>query len=138
MPPKTSLKKAANAVAATTKLGKGAAPAKAAPAKAAPAKAAAPKKVAAASDGKKVVPEYVQKKRARDLKYTDALKAKRDEAKKARVAKRADYLKKGTQYFEENAAEAKRVVDELRKAKAAGNYYVPAEPKVALVIRIRG
>merc|ERR1712107_498259 len=32
----------------------------------------------------------------------------------------------------------KDAIDNRRKAKAAGGFYVPAEPKVALVIRIRG
>jgi len=35
-------------------------------------------------------------------------------------------------------AKAKSIVDETRKARAAGSFFVPAEAKVALVIRIRG
>jgi len=55
-------------------------------------------------------------------------------------------LDKGKQYYEANQKETQRVVDAHRqvsisindKAKAEGNYYVEAEPKLALVVRIKG
>merc|ERR1712157_39307 len=55
--------------------------------------------------------------------------------KRAAHEKLAEEKKK---YEEEYAAREKEAIDQKRYAKANGGFYVPAEPKVALVIRIRG
>jgi len=79
------------------------------------------------------------------------LKKQRSQAKQAKIAKAASVAaeKKATEditTFTENAAKYKAEYDETEKqavanrraAKATGGFYVPAQPKVALVIRIRG
>jgi len=54
------------------------------------------------------------------------------------VIKEKEYATRAEKYAAEYKAKAKLIVDETRKAKAAHSFYVPAEAKVALVIRIRG
>ena len=41
-------------------------------------------------------------------------------------------------YADEYAASDKAEIDAKRKAKSEGNFYVPAEAKIAFVIRTRG
>ena len=85
-----------------------------------------------------VVPESVLKKRA-TLKE---LSEKRAEAKKKltteRLAKRKSIFKRAEKYVKEYKAAENETIRLKRAAKAAGNIYVPAESKVAFVIRIRG
>merc|ERR1711937_1042072 len=62
-------------------------------------------------------------------------------AKAAEEKAAADAVKfeaNSKKYDEEYEAAQKLAVDNRRKAKANGGFYVPSEPKVALVIRIRG
>uniref|UniRef100_A0A7S3DVI4 Ribosomal protein L30 ferredoxin-like fold domain-containing protein n=1 Tax=Entomoneis paludosa TaxID=265537 RepID=A0A7S3DVI4_9STRA len=83
-------------------------------------------------------PESVLKKQATQKKIAD------QRAKDAAAA--ADKAKKDLVTFEANAkkyeeayeATEREAIDNRRKAKATGGFYVPAQPKVALVIRIRG
>merc|ERR1712076_46527 len=63
--------------------------------------------------------------------------AKAVQKKNNLVARRA-ICKKARAYAAEYAAEAKALVNNKKAARAAGNYYVEDEPKLALVIRIRG
>eukprot|EP00088_Acartia_fossae_P067629 TRINITY_DN8458_c0_g1_i1.p1 TRINITY_DN8458_c0_g1~~TRINITY_DN8458_c0_g1_i1.p1 ORF type:complete len:244 (-),score=75.79 TRINITY_DN8458_c0_g1_i1:172-903(-) len=84
------------------------------------------------------VPETILKRRKRQaesraLRAKQALKVKAD-----RKAKRTQYFKRAEQYCKEYR---KAELDELRlkrEAKKEGNFYVPSEPKLAFVIRIRG
>jgi len=84
------------------------------------------------------VPESVLKKQATQAKLAaQALKL----SKKARSKKRADkqhFFKNAAKYESEYEATEKEAIENRRKAKATGGFYVPAEPKLALVIRIRG
>lgn len=108
------------------------APKKAAPAPAAGAKtAAAPKKKGGA-------PENILRKQKRDAKTKEELTARRATLKKTRTEKKAEYLKRGEKYYKEATEKALKIVTEKRKARAAGAYFVPDEPKVYLVVRIRG
>merc|ERR1711982_213592 len=84
------------------------------------------------------VPENVVKKQARDAKLLALRKAQRDQAKKDRAAKRTAATANGKKFAEEYAKADQSMIDEKRKAKAAGNYYVEAQPKIAFVIRTRG
>merc|ERR1719491_1178356 len=82
----------------------------------------------------KRVPESVLKKQATQKKIAaTALK----ESKEAKLKKKADKVK-----FVDNAAKyaatEKEAIDNRRAAKASGGFYVPAEPKLCLIIRIRG
>merc|ERR1712170_220788 len=84
------------------------------------------------------VPEALKKKRQA---YQAAL-AKRalaqQNAKKANTLKRRALIKRAASYAKEYAAEEKLNIARARQAKKNGNVYVPAEPKLAFVIRIRG
>merc|ERR1711878_201825 len=84
------------------------------------------------------VPEALKKKR---VLYQAAL-AKRalaqQNAKKAGVLKRRAIIKRAAAYAKEYALAEKTLVARKRQAKKNGNAYVESEPKLALVIRIRG
>merc|ERR1719367_2139278 len=86
----------------------------------------------------KTVPENILKKQARDAKLLAFNKAKRDQAKKDRATARKAATANAKKYAEEYAAADKAEIDAKRKAKSEGNFYVPAEAKIAFVIRTRG
>jgi len=84
------------------------------------------------------VPESVLKKRTRNTKLAESRKrflAKRTERLAAR---KAEYQKRGEQYYKANQEQEKSLITERRKARAENSFFVPAEAKVALVVRIRG
>jgi len=83
-------------------------------------------------------PESVLKKQATQAKIAEAkaAEAKAAEAKAATDAKK--FKENAAKYEAEYAKEQQEAIDNRRKAKAEGGFYVPAEPKLALVIRIRG
>merc|ERR1712039_974214 len=91
-------------------------------------------KMAISKIAKSRVPEGLAKKRSRFAKQTAA----KAEAKKASLTKQREIISKARAYAAEYAAEAKALVNNTKAAKANGNYYVPGEEKLALVIRIRG
>ena len=66
------------------------------------------------------------------------LKDRRDKERKERAEKRKQLVANAEKYHNEYHAQERSVVDSLRKAKAAGNFYVPAEAKIAFAIRTRG
>nr|AAG33073.3 ribosomal protein L7 [Lithobates sylvaticus] len=84
------------------------------------------------------VPESLLKRR----KAFAEAKAKRIKKilaeKKARKEKRKVIYKRAESYYKEYRQLYRREVRLARMARKAGNYYVPAEPKLAFVIRIRG
>ncbi|KAH9277966.1 60S ribosomal protein L7 [Echinococcus granulosus] len=93
------------------------------------------------SAGEKKVPKKPEK-----LKYKQMIRARRirSEAKK-KVIKRLKYLrlkkiyiKHAQKHLIEYRRAAKREINLMRSAQKAGNFYVPAEPKLAFVVRIRG
>merc|ERR1711879_1030566 len=84
------------------------------------------------------VPEGLAKKRSRFAKQAAAKAEAKAVAKKASLTKQREIISKARAYAAEYAAEAKALVNNTKAAKANGNYYVPGEPKLALVIRIRG
>jgi 60S ribosomal protein uL30 len=84
------------------------------------------------------VPETVLKRRKRtEAKAAEAQK-KIAADKKSRVLKRRAIFKKAETYVREYRNQEKDLIRLKRIAKANGNFYVPPEAKVALVIRIRG
>jgi large subunit ribosomal protein L7e len=85
-----------------------------------------------------VVPENIQKKQARDAKVLKQLADKRAAQKKERIEKRKVYLANAEKYHHEVQDRERSLIDEKRKAKAAGNIFVQPEAKLALVVRIRG
>jgi hypothetical protein len=86
----------------------------------------------------RVVPENILKKQARDAKLAAAVKDRRAKAKADRVTTRAAAMKNAEKYFNEYQAADQALIKAKRDAKAAGNFFVPEQPKVAFVVRIRG
>merc|ERR1711924_200604 len=84
------------------------------------------------------VPENLRKKQERDNKAATALTAAREQRRKAMVAKKADWLKRGQAHYENHVNEQKRLVDAKRTAQAKGELFVPAQQKVFLVVRTKG
>ncbi|KAL3911508.1 MAG: hypothetical protein SGARI_001614 [Bacillariaceae sp.] len=83
-------------------------------------------------------PESVLKKQATQKKLADAkAKAAKDAAAKAKTDA-AKFEANSKKYDEAYAASQKEAVENRRKAKKEGGFFVPAEPKLCLVIRIRG
>jgi large subunit ribosomal protein L7e len=86
----------------------------------------------------RAVPESFKKKAARDDKLMKSRKANMEQAKKDRVAARKVALANAEKYFKEYQAADAKLIKDKRDAKAAGNFFVEGEAKVALVVRIRG
>merc|ERR1711990_128520 len=84
------------------------------------------------------VPEGLAKKRSRFAKQAAKRQEAKAVAKKASLSKQREIISKARAYAAEYAAEAKAFVNNTKAAKAAGNYFVEGEEKLALVIRIRG
>merc|ERR1712038_1664035 len=59
-------------------------------------------------------------------------------AKRANLLKRRAITKRAAKYAKEYAVADRVEITRKRQAKANGNVYVPSEPKLAVVIRIRG
>jgi large subunit ribosomal protein L7e len=51
---------------------------------------------------------------------------------------RKEYFERAAKYVAEYIKTDRAIIDSKRKARSEGNIYVEAEPKVALVIRIKG
>merc|ERR1712071_167648 len=96
------------------------------------------KKMAISQITKSRVPEGLAKKRARFAKQAAAKQEAKAVAKKMTLVKQREVITKARAYAAEYAAEAKAFVNNTKAAKAAGNYFVEGEEKLALVIRIRG
>merc|ERR1712127_93506 len=96
------------------------------------------KKMAISQITKSRVPEGLAKKRSRFAKQVAAKQEAKAVAKKMTLVKQREVIAKARAYAAEYAAEAKAFVNNTKAAKAAGNYFVEGEEKLALVIRIRG
>jgi hypothetical protein len=66
------------------------------------------------------------------------LKERRDRERKERAEKRKQVAANAEKYYNEYQSQEKALVENQRQAKAAGNFFVPAEAKVAFAIRTRG
>ncbi|EGG06778.1 uncharacterized protein MELLADRAFT_106248 [Melampsora larici-populina 98AG31] len=85
-----------------------------------------------------LVPETLLKKRKVNEKTREEKIAKSIEARKARKAQRQVVFKRAEQYVNEYRRAEREQIRLRRVAKAAGDFYVPAEPKVYFVVRLRG
>ncbi|ORY94581.1 ribosomal protein L30, ferredoxin-like fold domain-containing protein [Syncephalastrum racemosum] len=83
-----------------------------------------------------LVPETLAKKQAADKKAADEAAAKKPEL--AAKAKREQIKERTAKYYAEYAQAERNEIEASRKARAEGNYYVPAQPKLVFVVRIRG
>jgi len=84
------------------------------------------------------VPETILKRRKRQA---EARAERAKVAAKGRILKKqkkAQYFKRAEAYVKEYRAEELDQIRLKRDAKKEGNFYVPAEPKLAFVMRIRG
>jgi large subunit ribosomal protein L7e len=85
-----------------------------------------------------VVPESILKKR----KAVEKLAALRIAHQKSQLKKnreqRKEIFKRAASYVQEYRQKEKDTVRMRREAKAAGNFFVPDESKLAFVIRIKG
>jgi len=87
---------------------------------------------------KQAVPEALAKKRNRDAKLALSRKKFLENRKKKRATLKAHYATVGEKHATARANHAKELVTLRRKARAENSFYVPAESKVMLVVRIRG
>jgi len=85
-----------------------------------------------------VAPESFLKKRKTRMeqiaKQASLLPAKR----KAALKRRKEIFKRAEKYVKEYRTKERSEIRMRRQAKNAGNFYVPEQPKVAFVVRIRG
>eukprot|EP00108_Taenia_solium_P002346 TsM_000702400 transcript=TsM_000702400 gene=TsM_000702400 len=110
-------------------------------AKTGPEESGAKKKGKKSPPKEKKVPKMPEK-----LKYKLILRVGRRKAEvKRKVAERLKYLRMkkiciehARKHLVEYKRAAKREISLMRSAQKAGNFYVPAEPKLAFVVRIRG
>uniref|UniRef100_A0A3P9I6Z1 Large ribosomal subunit protein uL30 n=3 Tax=Oryzias latipes TaxID=8090 RepID=A0A3P9I6Z1_ORYLA len=97
--------------------------------------------VVAMADAEKKVPAVPESLLKRRKAYA-AMKAMRVKKllaeKKARKVTRKLIYKRAEKYHKEYRQMERREIRLARMARKVGNYYVPAEPKLAFVIRIRG
>lgn len=84
------------------------------------------------------VPESVLKKRKRDEQWASQKAEKAAIAKSKAKENRKIIFKRAEQYVKEYRAQETDLIAAKRAAKAAGSFYVDAEPKLAFVIRLRG
>jgi len=83
-------------------------------------------------------PESVLKKQATQAKIAADAKAASLAAKAKKKADKKVFMENAAKYEAEYNETDKNLIANRRAAKANGGFYVPPEPKVALVIRIRG
>jgi len=84
------------------------------------------------------VPETViRRRRTVEEQKAAAVKRKQDRRKKTEKKRRV-FLKRAEQYVKEYRTQERSLIRFRRQAKAAGNFFVEPEPKLAVVIRIRG
>merc|ERR1711881_349674 len=87
---------------------------------------------------KSKVPEGLAKKRARFAKQAAAKAEAAQVAKKNSLVARRECVAKARKYAKEYAQEKSSILAQKKAAKSQGNFYVEGEPKLAMVIRIRG
>lgn len=80
----------------------------------------------------------MKKKQERNAKWAQELQAAREARRKQATASKAEWAKRGQAHHEAWVKGEQDVIEQSRTAKAAGQIYVPAEPKVFLVIRTKG
>jgi large subunit ribosomal protein L7e len=84
------------------------------------------------------VPETLLKKRRQNDKTREEKLQKATEARKARKDARKVIFKRADQYVKEYLSNEKEEIRLKREARKTGDFYVPAQPKVYFVVRIKG
>jgi len=85
-----------------------------------------------------LVPETLLKKRKSQEKEREARAAELQKKRKANKEKRSVIFKRAESYVKEYRDAEKEKIRLSREAKQEGSYYVPAEPKLVFVVRIKG
>jgi 60S ribosomal protein uL30 len=90
--------------------------------------------------GKKLpaVPETLLKRRKKAAEDRAKSIKFQIQANKKRASRKREYFKRAEKYVAEYRAKERDLIRLKRMAKKCGNFYVPDEPKLAFVIRIRG
>jgi len=84
------------------------------------------------------VPETILKRRKRQAENRANRAKEAIKLKVARKHKRATIFKRAEKYAKEYQDQERDEIRLRREARKEGNYYVPADPKLAFVMRIRG
>lgn len=84
------------------------------------------------------VPESLLKKRKTAEKFAAEKAVQAIEDKKAKKANRKEVFKRAEKYVREYRKVERDIVRLKRDAKKRGDFYVPAQAKIAIVIRIKG
>lgn len=84
------------------------------------------------------VPETLLKRRKKDDLSKEEKMAAALAARKARIDKRRVIYKRADAYVKEYLAKEREEIRLRRAARAAGDYYVAAQPRLYFVVRIRG
>ncbi|KAI6179726.1 (pine wood nematode) hypothetical protein [Aphelenchoides besseyi] len=97
-------------------------------------------KTAKAPAGKKLpsVPETQLKRRKIRVATSVRLAQRKAKALKASKVKKVEIFKRAEKYVNEYRQKKRAAIALQRDARKAGNFYVPDEPKLAFVVRIRG
>ncbi|KAL8871069.1 MAG: hypothetical protein Q9174_003021 [Haloplaca sp. 1 TL-2023] len=85
-----------------------------------------------------LVPETLLKKRKSQEKAREEQSAEREKKKKALKEKRGVIFKRAESYVKEYRDAERERIRLSRLSKQDGSYYVPAEPKLVFVVRIKG
>ncbi|KAL8911075.1 MAG: hypothetical protein Q9171_003722 [Xanthocarpia ochracea] len=85
-----------------------------------------------------LVPETLLKKRKSQEKAREEQSAEREKKKKARKEQRGVIFKRAEAYVKEYRDAEREKIRLARLSKQDGSYYVPAEPKLVFVVRIKG
>jgi len=84
------------------------------------------------------VPETLLKRRKIRAAVKAATVKRRAKSVEAGKVKKQEIFKRAEKYLSEYRRHQKQEIALKRQAKRVGNFYVPAEPKLAFVVRIRG
>ncbi|KAK8192597.1 60S ribosomal protein L7 [Zalaria obscura] len=85
-----------------------------------------------------LVPETLLKKRKSQEKEREARAAETQKRRQANKEKRATIFKRAESYVKEYRDQEREKIRLTRVAKQEGSLYIPSEPKLAFVVRIKG
>ncbi|KAF6233778.1 hypothetical protein HO173_007990 [Letharia columbiana] len=104
----------------------------------APKKHQAQVKTSVPTEDEILVPETLLKKRKSQEKAREERSAELEKKKKAQKEKRGVIFKRAESYVKEYRDSEREKIRLSRLAKQEGNFYVPGEPKLVFVVRIKG
>ena len=84
------------------------------------------------------VPESYQKKQDRNKRDADEILKERKEKRELIKKRREEWTARAKGYMEKEANKERDLIEKLRDAKGKGEFYVPPEPRVLFVVRIKG